>query len=50
LNTPSDLEAGGAKIGALTVMDPDLASVVDAWLTLPKAIRAAVLALVEVAD
>ena len=40
------LASGGAKCGALT---PDLAELIDAWPTLPEAIRAGILAMVRAA-
>jgi hypothetical protein len=44
---------GGAKSGALTIenlaIDPSLAALIDAWPTLPDAIRAGILAMVRAA-
>jgi hypothetical protein len=44
---------GGAKNGALTPtnpnIDPALAALIDAWPTLPEAIRAGILAMVRAA-
>jgi hypothetical protein len=44
---------GGAKSGALApqqrIIDPALAALIDAWPTLPEAIRAGILAMVRVA-
>ena len=44
---------GGAKNGALTstspTIDPALAALIDAWPTLPEAIRAGILAMVRAA-
>jgi hypothetical protein len=37
----------GAKSGALAIIDPELATVVDAWPTLPEAVRAGMLAMVR---
>jgi hypothetical protein len=46
-------EGGGAKSGAPTpikpTIDPDLAALIDAWPTLPEAIRAGIVALVRAA-
>ena len=45
---------GGAKSGAVerenVPIDPDLASVIDAWHTLPPDTRTAILAIVEAAQ
>ncbi len=45
---------GGAKSGALTLkesaIDPSLAALIDAWPTLPDAIRAGILAMVRAAS
>ena len=42
---------GGAESGALTVgnanIDPELASLIDAWPTLPDAIRVGIMAMVR---
>jgi hypothetical protein len=42
---------GGAKSGALTpekpTIDPALATLIDAWPTLPEAIRAGILAMIR---
>jgi hypothetical protein len=46
MNTPVR-EAGGAESGALTPPDPDLTTVIEAWLALPGEIRAAILTLVN---
>jgi hypothetical protein len=47
------LTEGGAKPGALdpksTAIDPALTTLIDAWPTLPDAIRAGILALVQAA-
>jgi hypothetical protein len=44
-------DSGGAECGALGAQnapsDPDLAAVVDAWPTLPEAVRTAILAMVK---
>ena len=44
---------GGAKSGAVSAdcspTDPDLAHILDAWPTLPQAVRAGILALVRAA-
>src|SRR5262245_36308752 len=48
-----DFGQGGAKSGALapesTSIDPPLATIIDAWPTLPDAIRAGILAMVRAA-
>ncbi len=38
---------GGAKSGALTPRDPDLAALVAAWPTLPPALKAGIVALIQ---
>jgi hypothetical protein len=47
---PTIVALGGAKSGALAATDPDLAALIDAWPTLPEAIRAGILALVRAAQ
>ena len=37
---------GGAKSGALSPTDPDLQRLLDAWPTLPEAMRAGILAMI----
>ena len=48
-----DFGQGGAKSGALAPesrsIDPALATIIDAWPTLPEAIRAGILAMVRAA-
>jgi hypothetical protein len=48
-----DFGQGGAESGALVpepaAIDPDLAAVVDAWATLPAAIKAGILAMIGAA-
>jgi hypothetical protein len=55
-HSPKDLTnpaPGGAKSGALApenpAIDPALAALIDAWPTLPEAIRAGILAMVRAA-
>jgi hypothetical protein len=49
-----DFGQGGAESGALVpepaAIDPDLAAVVDAWATLPAAIKAGILAMIAAAE
>jgi hypothetical protein len=49
-----DFGQGGAESGALVpepaAIDPDLAAVVDAWPTLPAAIKAGILAMIGAAE
>jgi hypothetical protein len=50
---PGVFGSGGAKSGALVpepaAIDPDLATVVDVWATLPAAIKAGILAMIGAA-
>jgi hypothetical protein len=45
--TSAILKRHGAKSGAPTIADPDLASIFDAWPTLSNAIKAGILAMVR---
>jgi hypothetical protein len=38
---------GDAKSGAVTIFDPDLEMIIDAWDILPEAIKAGILAMVK---
>jgi hypothetical protein len=53
LENPTISAQGGAKSGALAsqqpIIDPALAALIDAWPTLPEAIRAGILAIVRAA-
>jgi len=46
-------ESGGAESGALSVperpIDPDLQRLIDAWPTLPEAVKVGIVAMVEAA-
>ena len=46
---PALSEVGGAESGAPYLIDPDLASVIDAWAFLPAAMKAGILAMVRAA-
>ncbi len=41
------LESGGAKSGASTLIEADLQQLVEAWSSLPKNIRSAIVAIVQ---
>ena len=44
------LQQGGAESGTLCPIDPDLASVIDAWAFLPEVLKAGILAMVRAAS
>jgi hypothetical protein len=41
---------GDAECGAVTTIEPDLASVIEAWATLPDALKAGIVAMVKAAS